>query len=193
MKIKCSLKLLKVCRAIVCVTVIAGIASAIPFVSNAVVQTTSCEIDGVLQRRNDWCWAACAEICGKTSNEDSDRTQADVVAYICGDAEVQWGSISDASDGATYVAYGYDLWQSTSSTKSFSAITQYIAAGHPVATGINDDGDHMVVVYITQYIDNSSGVFYYLDYYDPYNGRTIHITYDDFCDELEYCATAYCS
>lgn len=190
---KLSLKSFKVYRAIVYLTVITCIVSAIPFVSNAVVQTTSCEIDGVIQIGETWCWAACAEICGKTSYENSDRTQEEVVEYICGDSTYQGGSAQEAGRGATYVAYDYNTWYGIRSTKNFSAITQYIAAGHPVATGIYDDGNHMVVVYITQFIDNSSGEFYYLDYYDPFNGRTVHISYDDFCDDLEYYATVYCS
>lgn len=40
----------------------------------------------------------------------------------------------------------------------------------------------MVVIYGTQFIDNSSGNFYYIDYFDPWDATTHHCTYSDFCD-----------
>ena len=40
----------------------------------------------------------------------------------------------------------------------------------------------MVIVYGVQFINNSSGLSYYVDYKDPIEGSNHHCTYEQFCN-----------
>lgn len=54
------------------------------------------------------------------------------------------------------------------------------AAGY-YSNGVRTGG-HMVVICATQFIDNSSGSTYYIDYIDPSDGKRYHMQYSDFCN-----------
>lgn len=170
-----------------------------------IVQTTRVDIPRVLQEKTRWCWAACAEMAGKGVYSSSSRDKYDVVKYLKGTSSDPYpdvsGSLSDSVAGSEYVAYNRASFTSMYSTLSFNDITTNLQRGYPVqaAIAIHRDGKryngHMVVIYMTQFIDNSDGVSYELDYVDPGNAKSYHCTYSQFCDGSfngkEYDQTVY--
>ncbi len=170
------------------------ILSSMSLTAFATVQTTSVSIYGVMQEETRWCWAACAETCGKVSYPNSPYTQEDVVIEIKGGAYNTGGSADETRDGTNFVAEYRDIWKRSNSALSFSSLTTKIAQDRPViALLVNSSYNHAVVVYMTQFIDNSSGEHYYIDYFDPEDGATYHIAYEDFCDIEGYSKSVYCS
>ncbi len=158
----------------------------------ATVQTESVDIEGVTQAKSKWCWAACAEITGKAVYPSSSRDQYDVVIFLKGTDSDPYpdksGSRQDSATGSEYVAYNTENFTSKGSKWNFSQIVTSISHGYPVQaaagyyTGIIRTGGHVVVIYMTQFIDNSSGTEAYIDYYDPWDGTNHHCTLDAFSD-----------
>lgn len=179
----------KISKIVIICIVISLISTSFIFSADATVQYTGVNVVSVKQARTNWCWAACAEVSGKNVYPGSTRTQYNVVTYIKGRSSInEGGAISEGAKGSRYVAYDKKSYGYTSSKWSFSQITASLNKGYAVQAGAgyytdnNRNGGHRVVIYGTQFIDNSSGNFYYIDYFDPWDATTHHCTYSDFCD-----------
>ena len=57
-----------------------------------------------------------------------------------------------------------------------------VQAGAGYYSGNVRNGGHMVVIYGTQFIDNSSGISNYIDYLDPWDATPHHCKFTDFCN-----------
>lgn len=159
----------------------------------ATVQTDSVPITGVKQAQSTWCWAACAEIVGKAVYPSAYRTQYDVVYHFKGTLDdpypnTQYGTLAESAAGTQFVANNKVKFDSINGVWGFSKFVDSIAHGYPIqAAGgyyVNGkrNGGHMVVVYMTQFIDTQFSTDYYIDYYDPWDGITHHCTYNSFCN-----------
>lgn len=165
-------------------------------VAYATIQTDGVSITGVRQAKSEWCWAASAQIAGKCVYPSSSRTQYSIVNHLkgatAGTSEEMYpnesGSLSDSVAGSEYMTYGNVDFRSTYSKWGYSEIVTSLVRGYPVqaAAGyynwIIREGGHMVVIYMTQFIDNSDGSWMNLYYYDPWDGETHCCTYEAFCD-----------
>ena len=168
-------------------------------------QTISVKITGVKQAKDNWCWAACAEMAGKCVYSSSNRTQYSVVNHLKGTSSNAYpdvsGSIGNSATGSEYVAYNKKTFRGTSSIWTYGHITQSLVDGYPVQAaagyyqGNKRNGGHVVVIYMTQMVDSSSGTKNYVTYLDPADKKTYHCTYSSFCDgsynERKYDQTAY--
>ena len=155
-----------------------------------VALAASVSVTSVKQDKDNWCWAACAEMAGKSVySGTSYRTQYSVVNKIKGTAADPYpdvsGSISDSATGAKYVTYDTVDFESKSSKWSFSEIETSLTNGHAVQAGagyynwIFRDGGHVVVIYATT--TDAAGTEY-ISYIDPWDGKSYTCTYKAFCD-----------
>ncbi len=174
---------------IFCLTLILSIVT-VGSTSHAVVQSESVYVKGVKQAKGNWCWAACAEMMGKTVYSSSTRDQYSVVKYLKGTLLESYpdktGSMQECALGSQYVAYSKETFKSTASTWNFSEIATSISKGYPVtaAAGYYEngerDGGHDVVIVATRFTDDASGSQYYIDYKDPWDNSTHHCTFSSF-------------
>lgn len=156
----------------------------------ATVQTEGVNINGVIQAKTNWCWAACAEITGKAVYPASTRTQYNVVNHLKGSLLESYpnvsGSIEDSASGSKYVANNTKNFVSIAYKWNFSQIASSLSHGYPVQAGagyyngVIRNGGHVVVIYMTQFIDNSSGMEHYINYFDPWDGTNHYCTLDAF-------------
>jgi hypothetical protein len=158
----------------------------------ATVQTESADITGVKQAKTNWCWAACAEMAGTSVYPSSSRDQYDVVEHLKGTSSTPHpnvsGSIRDSANGSEYVTHNNINFTSKSSKWNFSQIATSLSHGNPVQAGAGyydgstRNGGHVVVIYMTQFIDGTSGTETYIDYLDPWDGASHHCSLDAFSD-----------
>lgn len=174
---------------LICVSLVTVVPSN---VVNALTITNSVSVSSVTQAKSNWCWAACAEMAGKSVYASSTRSQYSVVYYLKGVASDPYpnvsGYITDTEAGSEYVSYSNEDFRSTSSTWSFSQIATSLGNDNPVlasagyySNGVRTGG-HVVVIYLTQMIDSSSGTSCYVKYIDPWDGASYYCTFDSFCD-----------
>lgn len=155
---------------------------------NATTQFHGVNIIGVVQAKSNWCWAACAEVCGKNVYPSSTRTQYSVVTFIKESTINEAGTLDESARGSQYVAYNNKTYSYTYSTWNFSQIVNSLKNGYAVQAGAGyysgglRTGGHMVVIYGTQFIDNSSGLLNYIDYFDPWDGTRHHCLFSEFCN-----------
>lgn len=157
--------------------------------ANATIQYNGVDIIEVIQAKSNWCWAACAEISGKNVYSASNRTQFDVVAFIKGSSTNNEPAFLDESGrGSQYVAYNHKTYDYIYTEWNFSQIVNSLKKGYAVQASIGyysngiRIGGHMVVIRGTQFIDNNSGMYYYIDYYDPWDGTNHHCLFSEFCN-----------
>ncbi|MBR5340111.1 MAG: C39 family peptidase [Lachnospiraceae bacterium] len=112
----------------------------------------------VQQLQTKWCWAACAEMAGKSKYPSSTRNQIHVVNHLYGTFENPYpntgGYPDDMANGSTYVAYNTATFSYSYSTRTFSQITSSIVQGNPVIIdlghynflGMRNRG-HAIIVY----------------------------------------------
>lgn len=161
--------------------------------AQAITSTTSVNIIGVRQNRSNWCWAACAEMAGKTAFSASQRTQDDVVNFLMGTEENptpnEPGFADEVASGANYVAHFQKTFVSEESALDFSEITYSLAKGYAIPAGYvfyNSSGEprggHMVTIYMTQFVDFGGTSEYRITYYDPWDGTSHTCAFEDFCD-----------
>lgn len=158
----------------------------------ATVQTESANITEVKQAKSNWCWAACAEMAGTSVYPSSNRDQYDVVRHVKGKNSDPYpdkpGSIRDSANGSKYVAYNNTDFTSKNSKWNFSQIATSLSHGNPVQAGAGyydgskRTGGHVVVIYMSQFIDGASGTETYIDYLDPWDGASHHCSLDAFSD-----------
>lgn len=112
----------------------------------------------VLQEEDYWCWAACAEMMGKTAYPASQLTQTDAVKsgfnndtpnYPLEDNEKVCRAVEYIADDRIAVA-------STTGNYSFSTVKASIDSGNALILGLNSEiqdpvsgvmGGHMVIIY----------------------------------------------
>lgn len=153
------------------------------------VRTEHVNINGVVQAKSNWCWAACAETVGTTLYPSSQRDQYDVVKYIKGTPDDPYpnvpGYTEDSAEGSEYVTYNRFQFGRTTSPFSFLDIESDIADGFPIQasagyySGSARSGGHVVVIYMTQNFDYGEQ---YINYFDPWDGMNHVCTYSSFCD-----------
>ncbi len=137
----------------------------------------------IRQQADTWCWAACAEMCGKTIDPTSTRTQADVVNYVDSDlAETIDGIIK----GCEYVAnfkksFTYDFISSTLLYRKASQKEATVVLAYPKNGTMYDPGHTLLVYGIVS--TSSEGVTKRDVYYvDPWDGKRYSCDYEKFCD-----------
>ncbi|MGN0601162.1 MAG: papain-like cysteine protease family protein [Oscillospiraceae bacterium] len=182
----------KIISILICICLTITYSPSFNIITNATVQYDGVNVNVVKQAKSQWCWAACAEMAGKNVYPSSKRTQYTVVKYIKGSSSNSYpnvtGTIANSATGSQYVAYNRKTFKSTASKWSFSKIVSSMRKGYAVEAGAGyysngkRNGGHVVVISGTQFVDNSSGTFYYIDYIDPWDGSFHHCTYSSFCN-----------
>lgn len=74
--------------------------------------------------------------------------------------------------------------QYMSSTLQFSQIVARMQSNQPVIAILSNGSGygHGVVIYGTQFVDNASGLKYYVDVIDPLTGGSRHLEFSSFCN-----------
>lgn len=175
---------MKICLRVISLLLCMGIylsCASIP--ANASVINNVVPVTPVIQAKSNWCWAACAEMCGKTISPSSKLTQSDVVKYIKGDTVNESGKILECTNGCTYVAlskkkfiFGYiDFSVISNRTSRKEALVAY---GEATLGSVG----HAFLIRGSQFIDNDEGTQYNIDYINPSNGNNYHCSYESFCN-----------
>lgn len=63
----------------------------------------------VKQAKSNWCWAACAEMFGKSVYSSSARTQYDIVRYVKGSEVNKTANVSECLTACQYASYNKSL------------------------------------------------------------------------------------
>ena len=163
------------------------------YFSPRVVNTQVVNVTPVKQAKIYWCWAACAEMAGKTVYLSSNLTQWDVVKHIKGTTSEPYpdvtGNIGESAMGSAYVAYYSRTFKGVYSKWNFSQIANSLYKKYPIqaAGGYYDSenerhGGHVVVIYMTEEIETATSSEQYIYYIDPADGKSYKCTYTQFCD-----------
>ncbi|PWM42882.1 MAG: hypothetical protein DBX47_07715 [Clostridiales bacterium] len=120
------------------------------------------------QEQNLWCWAACAQMTGRTYVPASTITQSNIVQHIKGNTNNQAASIVETATASTFATNNTVNFSGSVSTlteqnlriqlNSGNIVT--IALGFYPGSGTTRNGGHVVVVY--GYQISSTGVLSYL-------------------------------
>lgn len=145
----------------------------------------------VKQAKSNWCWAACAEMCGKSVDNSSTRTQYDVVEYIkCGqyNSTANLGEILIACEYVT--SFSKDF---RNGTLSAAKLSNYILSRQGVIAILSKNNGtigHDVVInqILTNVIvgENSASSIYSIGFIDPWDGETHLSDFDAFCNGSYY-------
>ncbi len=138
---------------------------------------TELVVPEIMQSKDQWCWAAAAEMAGKYKYSSSSRTQDDIVAYIKGSSSINKpGSIFETADSIEYVTYdNYDVTSTWFSSWSFSKVKTSIDNGYPVVPLVNDgNSGHFYV--IRGYDDSTDEIALN----DPWDGSRKVVKWNDF-------------
>ncbi|MBD5129622.1 MAG: hypothetical protein HDT43_06830 [Ruminococcaceae bacterium] len=175
---------MKICLQVISLLLCIGIylsCASVP--ASAIVVNYVVPVAPVIQAKSNWCWAACAEMCGKTIAPSSTRTQYDVVKYIKGDTYNVGGNKLECANGCKYVALsekdfiiGYmDFSVIGNRTGRNEAL---VAFGEPT----EGSGGHTFLIRGSQFVDGSGSTQYNIDYINPSNGNNYHCSYESFCN-----------
>lgn len=154
----------------------------------------------VVQAHDNWCWAACAAMTGKTLYPSTTRSQYSAAYHILNSYADFGANIVDSANATEYVAYNTKSLTGVYYKLGFYTIQSHIQNGYPVqaaagyyVNGIRDGG-HVVVIKGTAY-DTANNSNNEIEYIDPYNGNTYCCMYSAFCDgsynSRKYDQTAY--
>ena len=85
---------------------------------------------------------------------------------------------------ATYASGGTHTFTYMSSTLQFSQIVARMQSNQPIIVGLSNGSGygHGVVIYGTQFVDNASGLKYYVDIIDSLTGGSRHLEFSSFCN-----------
>lgn len=147
----------------------------------------------VIQQKSNWCWAASAQMAGKSLNSSSTRTQSQIVFEVKGHTNNDGGTLNETRRGTEWVSYykepltyiGHNL---TTGRLNTSQIESHIYRRYPVAaaagyyTGTTRTSGHVVVIYGVHYTEGPQGIIHNIMYTDPANGRVYTCTYNNFCN-----------
>lgn len=150
--------------------------------ARASVINTVAPIHIVKQAKTNWCWAASAEMFGKSVYDSSTRDQYDIVKYIKGSEVNATATVSECLTACQYSSY-YTKSLDYTYRLSFSEVGRRVAKGQGIFTALKKDGTnmgHVVVVSATQFIDGNNGIENNIDYLDPFYGKSYHCSYDEF-------------
>ena len=158
----------------------------------ATSQADLVSVTPVQQAKSNWCWAACAEMLGKTMYPSTTRTQWNVVRYVKGSCSNPYpdvgGSRPDTAAGAAYVTYNNVSFSYVYYAWTFHELLQSIVAKKPViaSSGQYVNGErisgHATLIYGCQFVDNGYESNYYIDYIDPATKEREHCRYVEFCN-----------
>lgn len=158
----------------------------------------------VEQAKDNWCWAACAEMAGKfyyekQTGNTSGRNQAAVVYNTFGDYRDSRGTSTQTANGYMYVGYSYPyigppfstFYAAASDELSYSDIRTDVYADKPKILGFSytGGGGHMVV--LTGFNDNGAEIsddeIWLIDPSNDANKEnTFWVDYEDFVSRFSY-------
>lgn len=163
--------------------------SCVSTYASAGMYTFIADVTPIKQAKPNWCWAACAEMVGKSVNPNSKRTQYDVVQYLKGNQNDQTGKVSDIVLGCEYVSHNSKNF--TFGMLKPEGLVQRILPREGVVavlTQRNGTGGHAVVIRqinmnVIVWGDNTTTTNYSVGYVDPATGGTYVCTYESFCND----------
>ncbi len=145
------------------------------------------QVTPVEQAKDNWCWAACAEMCGKTVARESTRTQYDIVAHLYGSSSYDGpsGNVFNIIDGCNYAAMNKKSFK-LEELKS-EILVNWAYKNEAVVVLCYDKSDtsaagHTLLINGTYFYDGDAGSWLKVYYIDPAYGREFNCLYDDFCD-----------
>ena len=158
-----------------------------PVKSSATQQVYTVSVTPVQQFQSNWCWAACAEMAGKSKYPSSSRGQLQVVNHLFGTYDNPYpnveGSLQNSATGSTYVTYNNYSYSYTYSTWTFSQIATSIQQGNAVQTALGyytsagRNGGHMILIYeihlsynMVSFIDPGDGLSHTCGFSSLQNG-----------------------
>lgn len=120
---------------------------------------------------------------GKYYNSASGQNQYSIVYHFNNNYNNVTATGARIAESATFASAGTHAFTYMSSTLQFSQIVARMKSKQPVIAGLTNwaGSGHVVVVYGTQFVDNSSGLKYYVDVIDPYTGESNHLEFSYFC------------
>lgn len=157
--------------------------SCVSTYASATAVSTVVSVTPVKQAKSNWCWAACAEMCGKTIYNKSPRDQYGVVQYVKHTQDDVTGNGYDCLAGCEYVAC--NLKNFTYGMLDLSQLGSKFSQNQAVIAVIKQSGatkNHDVLLYGTQIVDGDGGTKLYIDYIDPIDCWRYHVLFDDFCN-----------
>ena len=140
----------------------------------------------VEQAEDDWCWAACAEMCGKTVNRQSTRTQHNIVAYLTGVKGTKpTGSGYDTIDGCKYASINKKDF--TADLFEFFILTNWTSKNEAVVALCFDKRSdklpgHALLVNGTHFYDGDGESWLRVYYIDPAYGKEFDCLSTEFAD-----------
>lgn len=160
--------------------------------SKAEVASIGIDVPVVKQAQTQWCWAACAEMAGKNVYPSTDRTQYSAVQYVKGNDSNPYpnvtGTAKDGAIGSQYISYDKKTFSYIIEPWSYNQIVASLKNGYAVQAGAGTYSGstrvsgHRVVINNAQFIPEFPGAAEYIDYQDPWDGKTHHCTFASFCD-----------
>lgn len=145
------------------------------------------DVTPVVQAKSNWCWAACAEMCGKSVNPNSTLTQYDVVQYVKGGQYNLTANWEELLIACRYVTNFSKVF--TNGTLSAEELLGYILSRQGVIAILSHSSgtsSYAVVIYQigTNVIvgENSASSTYSVGFIDPWDGDAYFSTYDGFCN-----------
>lgn len=138
----------------------------------------------VQQAKDQWCWAASAEMAAKNASPNSNRTQWNAVAFVKGSSSInQPGTSNETCLAAEHIAYNnvnftsnYYRWSMTSIRNEVMHNNKPLITLGGYYTNGNRTGGHFVVIDAVYQTSN------YIRYKDPWDATTHWVTYNAFSD-----------
>ena len=159
--------------------------SCVSTYASAIAVSTTVAVKPVKQAKSNWCWAACAEMCGKTIYDKSPRDQFDVVQFIKHSQDNVTGTGYDCIAACEYVACNLKTFTRINGTLDLSQLGSHFSKKQGVVATIKNPNvtpNHDVLLNGTQIVDGNGGTRFFIDYIDPIDCWQYHELYDDFCN-----------
>lgn len=151
----------------------------------------------IKQAKDQWCWAASAEMAGSYLYPYIQRNQCAVVRFLCGTSSNPYPNkpapIWRSADALRYTTDGHYTVDYVTSSWSFGALTASVDANQPVMASAGyynsagqRQGGHMVVICGYVYDPNPpyGSIIQNILYNDPWINNNIRVqcSYAGFCD-----------
>lgn len=161
------------------------------FKTAALTSAKVLDVKASIQKKDNWCWAACAEMAGRyiydQDNGSGYRSQNAIVTYVKGSPIDQAGSLAESARGSQYACYNKYTFDIIASRVSWDALRNQINKNHTIQLGAGyynsngvRTGGHMVLC--VGWTLNTSYDKYYIYYMDPDDGQRYHCAYNEFVD-----------
>ncbi len=149
----------------------------------------------IVKEKENWCWAACAEMMGKYFNKNSTINQWSIVRTVIGDEKNcnyypdRGCSITEWRQACDYAAQRAKTFSAKNMVFSWDEITNYIDQGKPIGAMLEYDYSsiflttdyHGVIIY--SYTFERMGSKHYVHYVDPDDGYSYKQLYYGFCEQ----------